>query len=49
MGELGKEKRRFTEEISQPEPLRRELEVPQEAPQEAPAEAPKREKVPVTR
>ena len=48
MGELGKEKRRFTEEISQPEPLRRELEVPEEAPQEAPAE-PKREKVPVTK
>ena len=48
MGELGKEKRRFTEEITQPEPLRRELEVPEEAPQEAPAE-PKREKVPVTK
>ena len=48
MGELGKEKRRFTEEISQPEPLRRELEVPQEAPQEAPAEVePEREKVKV--
>jgi len=48
MGELGRERRRFKEEIQQPEPLRRELEVPEEAPQEAPAEVePEREKVKV--
>lgn len=46
MGELGKEKRRYTEEISQPEPLRRELETPKEVPAEV---EPQREKVPVKR